>query len=199
MSRKSQGAVLYAFPSFDKCDSLVFLPSTLSKYINCADFSAVSDLFRTHTSKDCQVVMMSMLNMDVPTFVRLYELAGDLYPDTLTCVHSTKVVDNVIQANMYTKYTDCPAIFEGVSQRRAKDELYKSLCMAPERVERYQAKILPHGRSTKEIRKILAPATLDTNLIAYANLTMNFTFDDATRKITKIEYVYDLTSLVVVS
>jgi len=198
MSRKSQGAVLYAFPTFDKCDSLVFLPTTLSKYINSADFSAVGELFQTHVSKDCQVSLMSnLLSMDVLSFVKLYELAGELYPDTLTCVHSTKVIGNTIQATMYSKYTDCAAIFNGVRKNREKDELFQSLCMAPDRIDRYRGKILPHGRSQKEIAKILSPAALDVNLITYANLTMNFTFDDSTRKITKIEYIYDVTSLVV--
>ena len=197
MSRKSQGAVMYAFPSFDKCDSLLFLPTTLSKFINSADFSAVGELFQAHTSKDCQVSLMSnLLTLNISSFVKLYELAGELYPDTLTCVHSTKVVGNTIQATMYTKYTDCAAIFDGVMKSRAKDELFQSLCMAPDRLDRYRGKILPHGRSPKEITKILAPAALDVNLITYANLTMNFTFDDSTRKITRIEYVYDVTSLV---
>lgn len=49
--------VIVAFPSFDKCDSLVYFPTTFTKHLNNGDMSALGKLFVSHLDKNCDIAM----------------------------------------------------------------------------------------------------------------------------------------------
>jgi hypothetical protein len=48
MSRKRKAQQLFVFPSFDKCDSLVFFPSSFARCVNSYDMKELGKLFASH-------------------------------------------------------------------------------------------------------------------------------------------------------
>lgn len=200
ISRRGQGsAVLCAFPTFDKCDSLVFLPHSISKFMNSGDISGMSTLLTNHAAKNCEVSMKGM-EMLLDGFLYLNELITELHPDTVSCVNTTKVVGNTILATMFTKYTDSNSIFDCVARTKSNDPLFKKifgdLSVCGDRSKRMAHKIEPIANKTEEEKaQMLTVAAGPGDMVVYANYYLKFTFDDTTRKVTHINYDFELTSL----
>lgn len=115
VSRKRKpGPKLYVFPSFDKSDAVVYLPSTLARLKNSGDTERILKLVKRHCSKDCAVILgrNTEMTISMDLFMGLVDCGAVLYPDAISCMHTTRVVENKILATMYYKYTDYPAISE---------------------------------------------------------------------------------------
>jgi len=202
MSRRAQGSALVAFPTFDKCDSLVFMPHSISRMINSGDVSGLASLLATHTTKNCEVIMKGN-NVFLDGFLQLNELITELHPDTVSCVHTTRVVGNTIQATLFTKFTDSEAIFNCVARTKAKDPFFNKLmgdhACGSSRKARLTKKIEPMVTKTEEekAQMIAVAAANSGDLIIFSNVYLKLTFDDATRKVTRIDYDFELTSLTV--
>lgn len=200
MSRRSKGSVLCAFPTFDRCDSLLFFPTSFSRCVNSADVSGMRHLFLTHTSKKCDVFFGGH-NFYVPGFLRLMDLSIDLHPDTINCVRATKVVNNTVQAKFFTKFSECDAIFESVGVAKSSDPMfqmfYGHLNKHHKRSERYRPKIDPLLTKTEQEKEQLYTACdAPGDLMVYATMYLTLTFDHFTRKITQIDYEFEVTSIV---
>lgn len=200
MSRRGQGSVLCAFPAFDKCDSLVFLPNSISKFMNSGDMVGMSALLSSHASKSC-VVNFKGLNLQLGGFMYLNELISELHPDTVSCIHTTKVIGNTIQATLFSKFTDSDSIFASVAHMRRKDAMYLEMFGDPAEAaaghgKRWKKKIEPMTTKTEEEKaQLIQVAQSPGDILVYANMYMKFTFDDMTRKITKIDYDFEMTGL----
>ncbi len=201
MSRRAQGSALVAFPTFDKCDSLVFMPHSISRMMNSGDVSGLASLLATHTTKGCSVFMKGN-NVFLEGFLQLNELITELHPDTVSCVHTTRVVGNTIQATLFTKFTDSEAIFNCVARTKANDPFFNKLMGGNDacgitRKARLTKKIEPMTSKTEEEKaQMISVAEANSgDLIIFSNVYLKLTFDDSTRKVTRIDYDFELTSL----
>lgn len=198
ISRRVQGSVLCAFPTFDKCDSLVFLPHSISRFMNNGDITGMAALLQAHTSKNCEVHMKGM-EMMLDGFLYLNELITELHPDTVSCVNTTKVVGNSIMATVFTKYTDSNSIFDCVARTKKGQPMFDKIFGSHpcgDRSQRMAHKIEPITNKTEEEKaQMLTVCSTAADIVIYANYYMKFTFDDATHKVTHINFDFELTSL----
>lgn len=180
---------LYAFPSFDRSDALLFVPSTLATYFNTTDMYSVSKVFQSRLDKDCKVRISCLTDelLDVKALLQFHTFLCQLHPDNIFCVHSTKVVENQIRATVYSKFTYCKAIYDFLGKGKI-DPLFTVLCGEP----RFARALSPSKRPD-----LMAVVTShpDANLQVYMQIDMCLTVDDLTKKITRYELECNITSV----
>jgi len=54
-TKKRKFMALCPFPSFHKCNALLYFPSAMARHLNCGDLPSLSELFATHFHKNCAV------------------------------------------------------------------------------------------------------------------------------------------------
>ncbi len=191
MSRKSHKTKLYPFPSFDKCDSLLFFPSTFTSCLNSGDFVSLNKLMNSRIEKNCQVNLCDLV-MDVTMLEKVFGCLNELRPDTIMCVHTTKVVGNQIRALIYFKYTDNKTLFERM-QRTYPDKEVIAICAAPSsgpvKLQEFIDSKPVHERAA------LTNLVFGSNeVLIYGRTFMTLTFDDFTKTITKMDLACEFTS-----
>lgn len=196
VSRRPPSNILYAFPNFDKCDSLLYFPSTMTKYLNTGDMTALTKLFNTHLDKNCEVSAASCYKAisNAQQLLKTYELMNELQPDRIMCVHTTKVVKNQILASVHLKFTDCKAIYDSVYNNTLRHQQghFLSGDRALDMKRRLEEDTtLPV--SMKEQYLVMAEAASD--FVVYVHLSMAFTFDDTTKKVTEMSCEGRLSSM----
>lgn len=195
LSRKFRGLKLYAFPSFDKCDSLVFFPSTMTRHLNSGDFDSLTSLMNAHLHKNCQVRISphSNIRLNAPMFVKLFEVMNDAHPDSVMCVHTTKVVENAIAAKMYFKFTDSQVINNSMA-RTVTDSMFSPM-FSRRRSSRFEDNMDLASKSEQERRAITAIVDSEVDLIVYGKIDLKLTFDDTSKKVVGIDFLCEFTSL----
>jgi len=190
---------MFVFPSFDKCDALLFLPSTLARHLNCADFPAASKLLFTHLHPECRIMLpiLSSRPVDIMSFLKFHELLSELLPDTITCVHSTKVIDSELHAVVFMKGTACRSIYNSVTSRLARPEVHPLLAPAfgNNREDSIKRALCRINLSAEESTTLKAQVETDSDLLLYVRVDMIFTIDDLTKKITQIRVDDRITSV----
>lgn len=198
LRRRSTKAMLYAFPSFDRCDSLLFLPSTIMTHLNKSDLSSLSKLFHAYMDKNCsiQISYMGDETLNVTSLIKFHTLLDELNPDSIVCVHTTKVVENQILASAYTKYTASKTIYDSVA-RSVTDPLFLPM-FGLQRDASIIRSIKRESRSDAEktqLSNIIHAAESGCDLQLYLRLDLVFTFDDFTKKVTHYQVTEQLTSI----
>lgn len=195
LSRKFRDLKLYAFPSFDKCDSLVFFPSTMSRHLNSGDFSGLTNLMNQHLHKNCLVRISphSNIRLNAPMFIKLFEVMNDAHPDSVMCVHTTKVVDNAIGAKMYFKFTDSQVINNSMA-RTVTDSMFNPM-FARRRSSRFQDNMDMSSKTEQERQALTAIVDSDVDLVVYGKIDLKLSFDDASKKVVGIDFLCEFTSL----
>lgn len=196
MSRRTRDTMLYAFPSFDRCDSLLFFPSTLARHLNSGDIPALAKLVSDHIGKNCNIRSSkpSPHTMDVKTMIRKCEIVEELHPDHITCIHSTQVEGNQIKGMGFMKFTCSRAIsqhmlkkiqgtdFSGIFKCSWDDDIRPSV---------EQQTTWPEEDKQKMLQVIDAGA----DFIVHAKMQITITLDDSTRKIKSLVFDIDNTSM----
>lgn len=112
VTRTPQRLKLFSFPSFDKSDALIYLPSTMARLSNCGDIQKFTHLMKNYCTKDCAVTFDNLEHpLPLLIYLDLIEVGDVFYPDNMMCMHSTRVVENQIQGTLYYKYTDIPEMY----------------------------------------------------------------------------------------
>lgn len=199
MSRRAEGSVLVAFPTFDKCDSLVFLPNSFARFMNNGDMAGMTELIKSHTTKNCEYTFKGH-NVKLAGFLGLNEIGMELHPDAVSCVSVTKVVNNSIQAKVFSKFTECDPIFDSVAVMRRNDPTFRLLfgddTRKSKRIDRWTKKVQAMNKDEDERAEIIKTVVRSPgNMLVYGSYYMTFTFDDMTRKVNKVEYDFEVTSL----
>ena len=193
MSRRTPTAVLVAFPTFDRCDSLVFLPSTLTRLINSDDIAGAAKLCHTHMRKDCIINYRTdpgtNFTFNLKSFLYFAKLTNILEPDRVMCVHSTKVVDNQIRATVYMKLTDTQMLYRMNNTHNESDAQIAEL-LPQDRTKRFTMHSNGHPDSS-----ILQLSRLDEDLLLYLKYELIMTFDDVTKKVYAMDFTFALTSV----
>ena len=176
---------LYAFPSFDRSDALLFLPSTLATHFNSANEHATTKLIKSHFDKNCMVLIscLSDDNFNANLFIKFNELVTNVHPDAFMCVHSTKVIENQIKSAVYMKFTACKSLYDSVS-RCAMDPLFTPI-FGMDR-EQSMKRLINREEDTPEHQKQQYYALVETeeDLVVYVKAELVLTIDDLTRKVT---------------
>lgn len=181
--------VLYAFPSFDRSDSLLFLPSTMARLINSSDSAGLSRLLQTYLDKSCQVSLhcLSDQKYNLNTLLEFYSNLNDLDPDAISCVHSTKVVDNEIRATIYMKYTAVRSIYTQIASTSTNPLVLTMI--EQQREACTQRKIDTRKITPQEQHALLDFYThvddADTNagVLVYSQMEMVLHVNDVTKKV----------------
>lgn len=173
---------LYAFPVFDRSDSLLYFPTTLARYQNSSDFAAMTKLLKTHLDKDCAIEMVAHnLTVDWRALLKFYKLVDELHPDRMMCAKNTRVIENTIHCTMYKKFTACKFIYESVA-RTTKDKVFaprmcqfglKGNCIAEEMDE-------------PTVTAVEALVDQADSFLVYMRIDVVITFDDMTKKIVSM-------------
>ena len=194
---------IYVFPSFDKSDSLIFLPSTLSRHMNTGDMQAASKLLLSHLDKNCVISMVHQPadlsgGMNAKLLVKMLELVGDIHPDSITCVHQTKVDGNCIKSSVYAKFTDSKLIRESV-QRTIREPLLRTLIgqSRADGVKRLMNSDSVLSDDTQQ--QYLSLAATEQDILVYIHVDLALTVDDITKKINHFQVNVRTTSMHVVS
>eukprot|EP00598_Pedospumella_elongata_P006564 CAMPEP_0184973404 /NCGR_PEP_ID=MMETSP1098-20130426/5201_1 /TAXON_ID=89044 /ORGANISM="Spumella elongata, Strain CCAP 955/1" /LENGTH=304 /DNA_ID=CAMNT_0027495857 /DNA_START=95 /DNA_END=1009 /DNA_ORIENTATION=- len=183
------------FPVFDKSDAMLYLPSTMAKLANSGDIEKFTTLLRTHSDKNAKVILCNKTNLEMPVskFLELVELVDDLYPDSMNCMHSTKVINNKIVAVMYYKYTDAPEIYEH-TESMVTDPLFRTFFVGS-RKEIVQRALQLHEKSETLQKDINMLIDMQEELQMYGKSDLVMTFDAVSKKIMTYEYYSTATSV----
>lgn len=194
LSRKFRGLKLYAFPSFDKCDSLVFFPNSMSRYLNSGDYQGLGQLMGAHFHRSCMVRISPLVNVRITAgmFYKMFELMNEAHPDSVLIVHTTKVVENSIQARMYFKFTDSQIINRSMA-RRVTDEVFNPLFTRP-RSDMFKDNMNLQKKSDAEKNALVAIVDSEVDLVVYGKIDFRLCFDDS-KKVTNVDFLCEFTSL----
>jgi hypothetical protein len=121
--------------------------------------------------------------------IKLYEVMNELQPDSIMCVHQTKVVENQILATVYKKFTACKAIYDSVA-RSSKRSDCPTLCEIRKTMSCAQNHASPV--KTEELHRLLQA---EATVTVYTRLELVITFDDVTKKVVHLRCTPVLTSL----
>lgn len=164
----------------------------MSRFLNTGDFTAFEKLLSTHLDKSCHIMVKNVL-LSRPSLVKLFEIANEVHPDTVCCVHQTQVDGNTISSSLYSKFTDCKSIYESV-QRRIHGEEYGCL-MSGTRGSHLRAKLDIERREEEEQKRLGYLVDSDGDLTIYSTMQLTMKVDNLTRKVTSMEYSFQITSM----
>ena len=130
--------------------------------------------------------------MDLDMYLYVFELMQEMHPDSMMCVHSTKVIGNQIHALVYIKYTENRVIRRSM-ELSTSDPTLLDVCPTPRSdtpaLESYLA------TKTEEERFALSALVCSTDeIMVYGTGNMILTFEDFTKKITRFEASCEYTS-----
>jgi hypothetical protein len=186
---------LIVFPSFDRSDSLIYLPYTLARKLNCGDHDSLRKTLHSYLHRDCSIYMGKpgghVWNLDL--MLQLFEITNDLHPDSVMCVHTCQVVENSITATMYFKFTDSVQLSEALGAS-SRDPFFQSI------VKRNRGKVLKQrlaleSRPVEEQQLLCSLADSNDDLVIYGKVDLVMTFDVYSKKVTTLVFDAQLTSL----
>ena len=197
ISRRRVSNALYTFPSYDKCDSLLFMPSTFIAHINCGDMEAALKLISARFVPDCEIRMhifsSRSLKLNVQSLIKMHQILNDTQPDRFMCVHSTKVDGNKIRVSVYMKGTDCKVVHDSVVQS-VTDPLLRPLINMGHQ-DMIKMKIDSCQCTDEQHASMYRLMEAEVDLVVYVSLEMVFTFDDHSRKVTDLDVSGRVTSI----
>lgn len=180
--QKAAVAKLYAFPSFDRSDSLIFLPTSLCRLMNSGDIPAISKLVRSHFSKTCDIKMSYWdgPSIDVTFLLKMYQMLLEVHPDSIQVAQNIKVDGNKITASIFAKHTDSRAIHDAV--HRSTDDPIFSETMRKGRIE----ELHQFGNCTdEEMKRYEQIVSSHDDLVMYFHLELEYIIDDLTKKVSQ--------------
>ena len=127
-------------------------------------------------------------------YLGMMDIAGDLEPDRIMCVHSTKVVENQIKATIYMKITDLQPLYNTV--HALKDANVAKMGLYRERAKRFQTfadDAASHSEALQQ--QLISYSYAEEGVLLYIRLDLTLTLDCHRGKIVKVDHVFQLTSV----
>jgi len=192
-------AKLFAFPSFDRSDALIYFASTYSRLKNSGDTITLSKLLLNRCAKNC-TVMLSHNSHDAVSAARYLELSDItdvLHPDSVCCMHSTKVIGNQIKSVIYFKFTDIPEMHEHANFI-VSDPLFRSFFVGKRKdilMKRFGFCTAPKLDDAGDRAKVYDLVESEQEFQVYGHCEFNLTIDEHTKKIVGMQYLTSLDSV----
>ena len=167
----------------------------MSRHLNSGDNLALSELFDTHFHRNCVVELNcgKQMKFDTAGLLNLLVIANDNHPDSIVCMHSTKVVNNEVHSKLYFKSTDTRTIFESM-KRTVIDPTFAGIFTGT-RADRLKRVITCNMSSEQECAALSSLAESDADYIVYCQVDLQLQFDES-RRVAKISFTPTLTSLI---
>jgi hypothetical protein len=187
---------LIAFPAYDRHDSLIYFPNKMIKLQNCGDHVGLSKLLSRYTHRDCQFYFGGghNHNWQFNGVLELFATVADMHPDSLNCVHTTQVNENVIDTTLYFKFTDSLELNRFLLQT-VRDPSFRVMIMR-NRGEFLKQRLHLEDKTPEDQQRMSALADSDHDLTIYGKTNFRLVFDDVTKKIVQFVYDATLTSIV---
>lgn len=186
-------ARLFAFPTYDKSDAMLYLPSTYAKLVNSGELDELAKLMKNYCQKDCNVCLHPLFNVTVPHYLQILELVNVLHPDSVMCMHSTKVVGNQIQAVLYHKHTDSPEMHH-YADIVVNDPDFKYYFVGS-RIDILRRNFRLSAMDAERRNEILSVLYLEEEFQVYGRVDLTITFDETSKKIVDMQYFNSYTSI----
>lgn len=121
---------LYSYVSYDRADSLIYLPSNMARFTTSANVHGLSKMLKQHCHKHCGITISELWKpfnpkegeptmcvtshnaITVPYYVDMFAITRELHPDSICSQQSTEVIGNTIQGTQYYQYTDVPEMYQ---------------------------------------------------------------------------------------
>ena len=187
---------IYAFPSFDKSDALIYLPNTLSRYMNTGDVPALSKLLLSHCDKSCVVDVPKFSSaINVRKLVQIFDKMFDIHPDcvAVACAHQTKIAGNQISSSLFLKLTDIK-IIQDVIRPSLHDPVLNEI-FGSTRQQRMQRQLVC-AQSPEEETQIRTLGQTDNDILIHVHVKLVLTIDEKTKKVCKFGVQWKSTSMV---
>ena len=196
MSRRSKDFTLYAFPNFNKCDALLYFPSTMARHLNSGDHMSLTDLFNAHFHKNCQVQIVSdkMTHLSSDKLLGLFQIMNEVHPDSMLLMHTTKVVDSEIRSTLYFKGTDTDVIFQSL-KRSITEPTFAGL-FAKTRAEHLIQNFHLQKKPETERHSIISLIESGVDVVVYGKIEMKLSFDENTKRVMNVRMDSEFTSIV---
>ena len=187
--------ILYAFPSFDKCDSLLYFPNTFTRHLNSSDFKNLSKLFSNYLDKNCDINFLRFpIKPTVKNITSFLETSSQLHPDQTMCVHTTKVIENQIRATIYSKFTECRAIHTAM-QRTIQGKMEESLIKASH-PDNFKELLVAQDYLTEEFKdNVVSLIEKGDDVVVYVKCDMVLTLDELSKKVVSLMFDVTLTDV----
>jgi hypothetical protein len=184
-----------SFPSYNRCDSLLFFPATFTNCLNSGDFVSLNKLIHSRIDQNCEFKLAES-RISLEGMLIVLELMNDLHPDSVHFVHTTKVVGNQIRASMCYKYTDNMKLRQALAGTFPDTRIFKA-CAGP-RGDPEQRTQYVNNRPDDEKADILYNLAFAEEVVVYGNSYMTLTFDDYSKKVIALSLGCEFTSFRVV-
>jgi len=129
-----------------------------------------------------------------PMLVGLFEHCNDLYPDSIMCMHSTKVVENEIRANLHFKFTDNKAIYEAFVRKIASTPYGHLFTM--QRSEHVLQCFNTGSTVEEDLNAICILMDTEPEVVVYGKVELRLMFDETTKRVMDVQFISTLTSVV---
>lgn len=184
---------LYAFPAFDKSKSMLYFASTYARLLNSGEVDELSRVIKSYCIKDCEVKLHETLVVSLMQYVDLLSISNIFHPDSVCCMHSTKVVDNQIKSVLYFKYTDVPEMYT-YAETVCTDPAYNWVYVGKRR--NIIRRNLELDRQTEETQMAIYDLIeKEEQVQVYGKVLLTLTFDQYTKKIQHVRYDSKYTSV----
>jgi hypothetical protein len=181
---------LCAFPILDRCNSLLYFPSTFARVLNSGDYNELDRLVNTRLSRNCDIIEHHpgrVFNLSQNDFLGYLKCRDSAHPDGIACVHGVKVVENQIIATVYFKFTDNQFLYSSVVNAGAQS-CGGILMPGVQRSERLIEQIKPNFSSDNERNRAISLLNSNVDLIVHGSATLTLTIDDVSKKIRKLVF-----------
>jgi hypothetical protein len=109
------------------------------------------------------------------------------------CVHDTKVVENMISASTYFKYTECKFLTDSV-RRMTKDPLFLEMMESPN--EQLKRELRLDRKPEDERRALCAILDSGQDVLVYGRMDLHVRFDPYSKKIVALQFAMRVSSVV---
>lgn len=164
---------VYSFPRFNKCDALLYFPSSMASFVNSGDMDSLSELCNSFLHRNCVVCMPHTWcegMSHAPSLLDFFTFMNELHPDGILCMHSTKQVNEEVHSRLYFKLTENKTVYQSVSQ------MYKNSFYAPilvsSRSQHLRMKF-PHVEETNQFAALLDDGA-DVHVLGHCDLRLRF-------------------------
>jgi hypothetical protein len=188
---RGKPAAMYVFPSFDKCDSLVYFPTAMARLSNSGDFDGFTKLIKTHFHKSC-ITTLRDFQLDRTNTLKVHEIHHLLCPDYIECVTDTKIIENTIEATMVAKFTESNFLYHTVRKQLEGSPFQAILCDT--RSAYLRSAVFADAAVREEFLKSDLPDS-EVDFTVDVNLHYKLTFEDTHRKVTKMEFAMIVRSI----
>ena len=184
---------LLVFPHFDKCDSLIYFPHSMVRMLNSGDLKSLSKMMHSYVHPSCKVNFAEDKNFTTTyhQVLEVFAFEETVHPDSLMCVHNTKVESNEIKATVYFKFTDCKQLSSQVPLPDFKIPFEDEESIA---TRSGLKKKLIKSTTAQVDDEVLRLIDSERDIVVYGKMQMNLKVDDFSKKIMDFMFQVELTS-----